>query len=139
MDLISIVLRFEVGAAFIFFSYPTSLFLGIAFSITNELAVKYYRIKSSIFKKASILTIFAFVNTLIFADGAFFKGNFIMNKGTEQAFVNYENIKWYIQGVFCFALAIVLLRMLFLGITILIQRCSSNKNTAIPAKNSIRQ
>lgn len=128
MDLISLMLRLEIGIAFVFFPYPISLLVGIAFSITNELAVKYNRITVGLIKKASILIIFSIVNALIFAIGAFFQGNFIMHRGTERAYVSYENIKWYIQGILCVALAMMLWRMFFLGITVLSQMKSKTKD-----------
>ena len=130
MNLVSLALRFEISFAFML-SWPISLFVAIAFSITNELAVKYYRAKSGILKKASTLIIFAFVNTLIFATGAFFQVNFIMHRGTERAYVSYENIKWYIQGVLCFAIGIVLWRMLFLAVPALVQWRFKSKNQGI--------
>lgn len=121
MDLISLVLRLEIGIAFTLFSWPISLCVGVAFSIANELAVKYYRTKSNIFTKACTLIIFAFVNTLIIAVGMFFQGKYVMHEGTEHAFVDYENIKAAVFVVMFFLLAIVLWRMLFLGITVLVQ------------------
>ena len=127
MDLISVALRFEVGIAFAFFPLPVSLFVGIAFSIINELAVKYYRSKSSLAKKASVLVLFALLNTIVFAIGAFFSGNFIMHKGTERALISYENIKYCIFAVLYFALAIVLWRMLILGIPLLFKRNTEAK------------
>ena len=128
MDLISLALRLEIGVAFIFFSWPISLFIGIAFSIANELSVKYYRIKSSIFKKATVLITFAFVNTLIIAVGMFFHGKYVMHEGTEHSFIDYENIKAAVFAVLFFLLAIVLWRMLFLCITALAQWYSKPKH-----------
>ena len=128
MDLISLILRLEVGIAFTLFSWPISLFVGIAFAIANELAVKYCRIKSGVFKKASTLIIFAFVNTLIIAAGMLFHGKYVMHEGTERAFVDYENIKAAILAIVFFLLAIVLWRMLILGVTVLAQRYLKRKH-----------
>ncbi|MDH4240138.1 MAG: hypothetical protein OEW48_11295 [Phycisphaerae bacterium] len=116
MDLISLALRLEIGIPFAIFSWPLSLFTGIAFSIANELAVKYYKLKSKIFEKALILVIFSLVNTIIIAIGVLFHGTYVQHKGTENEFIDYENIKAAILFVPLFLLTMVLWRMLFLGI-----------------------